>query len=37
MVIEAELFEPSYYVATAPGSLERVVDAMVRRLELVAR
>ena len=36
MVIEAELFEPSYYVATAPGSLERVVDAMMRRLELVA-
>jgi len=37
MVIETELFEPSYFVETAPGSLERVVDAMVRRLELVAR
>jgi hypothetical protein len=32
MVIEAELFEPSYFVETAPGSVERVVDAMVRRL-----
>jgi glutathione synthase/RimK-type ligase-like ATP-grasp enzyme len=32
MVIEAELFEPSYYVGMAPGSLERVVDAMVARL-----
>jgi len=33
MVIEAELFEPSYFVETAPGSVERVVDAMVARLE----
>jgi len=33
MIIEAELFEPSYFVETAPGSVERVVDAMVRRLE----
>jgi glutathione synthase/RimK-type ligase-like ATP-grasp enzyme len=32
MVIEAELFEPSYFVETAPGSVVRVVDAMVRRL-----
>lgn len=32
MVIEAELFEPSYFVDTAPGSVERVVDAMVGRL-----
>ena len=37
MVIEAELFEPSYFVATAPGSVERVVGAIVRRLELLAR
>jgi len=37
MVIEAELFEPSYFVETAPGSVERVVDAMVARLESVAR
>lgn len=37
MVIEAELFEPSYFVETAPGSVERVVDAMVARLERVAR
>jgi len=35
MIIEAELFEPSYYVETAPGSVERVVDAMVRRLERI--
>jgi hypothetical protein len=33
MVIEAELFEPSYFVETAPGSVERVVDAMVARLK----
>jgi glutathione synthase/RimK-type ligase-like ATP-grasp enzyme len=32
MVIEAELFEPSYFVETAPGSVRRVVDAMVSRL-----
>ncbi len=32
MIIEAELFEPSYFVEFAPGSVERVVDAMVRRL-----
>jgi hypothetical protein len=32
MVIEAELFEPSYFVHSAPGSVERVVDAMVGRL-----
>jgi glutathione synthase/RimK-type ligase-like ATP-grasp enzyme len=32
MVIEAELFEPSYFVETAPGSVERAVDAMIRRL-----
>jgi len=32
MVIEAELFEPSYFVEFAPGSVERVVDAMVGRL-----
>ncbi|PKQ15252.1 MAG: hypothetical protein CVT67_10105 [Actinobacteria bacterium HGW-Actinobacteria-7] len=32
MIIEAELFEPSYFVDTAPGSVKRVVDAMVRRL-----
>ena len=37
MVIEAELFEPSYYVETAPGSVERVVDAMVARLEAARR
>jgi len=37
MVIEAELFEPSYFVETAPGSVERVVDAMIARLESVAR
>jgi len=37
MVIEAELFEPSYFVETAPGSLERVVGAMVGRLERVRR
>ncbi|MDR3687248.1 MAG: hypothetical protein P4L93_09865, partial [Coriobacteriia bacterium] len=37
MVIEAELFEPSYFVETAPGSVERVVGAMLRRLEQVAR
>jgi glutathione synthase/RimK-type ligase-like ATP-grasp enzyme len=35
MVIEAELFEPSYFVDTAPGSVERAVDAMVGRLESV--
>ncbi len=35
MVIEAELFEPSYFVETAPGSVERVVDAMVRRVDSV--
>ncbi len=34
IVIEAELFEPSYFVETAPGSVERVVDAMVARLEV---
>jgi len=34
MIIEAELFEPSYFVETAPGSVERAVDAMVARLEL---
>jgi hypothetical protein len=33
MVIEAELFEPSYFMETAPDSVERVVDAMVRRLK----
>jgi glutathione synthase/RimK-type ligase-like ATP-grasp enzyme len=33
LVIEAELFEPSYFVETAPGSVERVVDAMVERLD----
>jgi hypothetical protein len=32
LVIEAELFEPSYFVGTAPGSVERVVDAIVGRL-----
>jgi glutathione synthase/RimK-type ligase-like ATP-grasp enzyme len=32
MVLEAELFEPSYFVETAPGSVERVVAAMVARL-----
>jgi len=37
MVIEAELFEPSYFVDTAPGSVERVVDAMVARLERIRR
>ena len=37
MVIEAELFEPSYFVETAPGSVKRVVNAMIRRLELVGR
>ncbi len=37
MIIEAELFEPSYFVDTAPGSVERVVDAMVARLEALAR
>jgi len=35
MIIEAELFEPSYYVDTAPGSVERVVDAVVARLERI--
>jgi len=37
LVIEAELFEPSYFVETAPGSVARVVDAMVARLERVCR
>jgi glutathione synthase/RimK-type ligase-like ATP-grasp enzyme len=37
MVIEAELLEPSYFVATAAGSVERVVGAMVRRLEVLRR
>lgn len=37
LVIEAELFEPSYFVETAPGSVERVVDAMMGRLELIRR
>jgi len=32
MLIEAELFEPSYFVETAPGSVERVVAAMVGRV-----
>lgn len=32
MVIEAELFEPSYFVEAAPGSVERAVDAIVGRL-----
>ena len=32
MIIEAELFEPSYFVHTAPGSVERAVDAMLERL-----
>jgi len=32
MVIEAELFEPSYFVETAPGSVQRVVGAMIGRL-----
>lgn len=31
MLIEAELFEPSYFLETAPGSVERVVDAMLAR------
>jgi len=31
MVIEAELFEPSYFVEAAPGSAERVVDAILGR------
>ena len=35
MVLEAELFEPSYFVETAPGSVERVVDAMMTRLGAV--
>ena len=37
MVIEAELFEPSYFVETAPGSVERVVEAMVGRVGEAAR
>ena len=37
MVIEAELFEPSYFLETAPGSVERVVDAMVARLDSVSQ
>lgn len=37
MVIEAKLFEPSYFVETAPGSVERVVHAMVPRLERIRR
>ncbi len=37
LIIEAELFEPSYFVETAPGSVERVVDAMVGRLGRVHR
>lgn len=32
MLIEAELFEPSYFVDYAPGSAARAVDAMVARL-----
>jgi len=32
MLIEAELFEPSYFVETAPGSVGRVVEAMVGRV-----
>ncbi len=34
MVIEAELFEPSYFVETAPGSVERIVEAMLGRLRV---
>lgn len=34
LVIEAELFEPSYFVDSAPGSVEQVVDAMVGRLRV---
>lgn len=37
LVIEAELFEPSYFLDTAPGSVERIVDAMVARLERTRR
>ena len=37
LVIEAELFEPSYFVDTAPGSVARVVDAMVARLERIGQ
>jgi hypothetical protein len=36
MVIEAELFEPSYFVESAPGIVERVVDVMVGRLRAQA-
>jgi len=32
MVIEAELFEPSYFVEFAPGSVERAVGAMMARM-----
>jgi hypothetical protein len=37
MVIEAELFEPSYFLEMAEGSVERVVGAMMRRLEVLRR
>ncbi|NTU71935.1 MAG: hypothetical protein HGB10_08985 [Coriobacteriia bacterium] len=37
LVIEAELFEPSYFVETAPGSCVRVVDAMLERLAHLQR
>jgi hypothetical protein len=32
MVIEAELFEPSYFLETSPGSVERAVGAIIARL-----
>lgn len=32
LIIEAELFEPSYFLDTAPGSVMRAVDAIVGRL-----
>jgi glutathione synthase/RimK-type ligase-like ATP-grasp enzyme len=36
-LLEAELFEPSYFLATAPGAEVRFADAVVRRLEASTR
>ena len=36
LLLEAELFEPSYFLETAPGSAERAVRAMVGRVKEAA-
>ena len=33
LIIEAELFEPSYFLEVVPGSVTRAVDAMVARFD----